>query len=206
MPSITEAATQFVGFVLENRYKEWNKATELLVEEKRIFLEILSFGGFGVRNLELEIVPGCIEEYPSGNEHFVPSHSVFIVIDQEGNECPSAVKWLSTMMYNIGRLDLSERQSREKIIEIVVEKIGWTIPFKPIQLTSEGDLLGENLPENLSPGRQFYRHTQDSSKLESPVGIHLYCNGSMERRGATVSCDAVVCRGCFFAGFVSKRS
>lgn len=81
---------------------------------------------------------------------------------------------------------------REKAIETVRLEIERSIPLQPIQLTHEGDMMLEYLREGYSVD-----HTRDSHELVSCVGIHAYCRGYVDRRRATKSRDALLCRSCY---------
>ncbi len=88
-------------------------------------------------------------------------------------------------------------ESREKLVGAIALEIERSVPLEPVQLTSEGDLLGEYPPGLLGFGYEYFvNHTRDDHSLNTCVGVHLHCDSWMDRRRTTATHDAIICKVC----------
>ena len=194
MPSetILVAAIDFVKLAM--RYDQWDQTKEIPEDEIHILFATVAAAGFDPKI----VIPGQLRGHfkdqdgsNTGETYPINKLCPFKVVNQENGDHFSATKWLDCALQHVISGLRNGKGSVELIDEIATE-IERSIPLTPIQLTPEGDLLREYPPDRAG----FVDHTKDSRELSSCVGIHAYCNCWMDRRRATATQDAIVCRGC----------
>lgn len=183
-------------FVAAATGRDWRKTGTTPEEIATVFLETLLAAGFEVA----AVVPGklnghyCEQDGSRTGETF-PINATCPSKAQaaDGTDHYPATGWLDRLLL----LALARRGTDEERVEAVRAEIERAVPLEPIRLTADGDLLREYPPGHRGFGqRYFVDHTRDESKLNTCVGTHAYCGGWMDRRGATATHDAIVCRGC----------
>ncbi len=130
-------------------------------------------------------------------------------LKSKNNFCPLKVKlgkdnqhlatgWLDCALRLVVFGSNFHKESRDKLVDAIATEIERSIPLNPIRLTPEGDYLSEYPPriQHLGGLEYFVEHTRDGDDLDHCVGVHKYCGCFMDRRGATETHDAIVCRGC----------
>ncbi len=183
----TEIATAFVDLALKH---DWNTVKELPACEVEILFAAVSAAGFEPE----KVVPGKLfgnyrdqDGSSTGETYPINSSCPYRVINREGENHYHATEWLdSALRY------AQEKKDRQYLVEVIAREIERSVPLKPIQLTSDDDLLREYPPS----GSYSVNHTRDDRDLGSCVGVHDYCNGWVDRRRATKTHDALVCRAC----------
>jgi hypothetical protein len=205
MPDSTIAvATRFVDLVL--KYKQWDEVVFLSEEEIQVFFDVVSAAGFCPSSL----VPGKVKVWnrDTKKEYYINKLCpLMVVCKEESGNNHLATGWLNDalrcVVNGVGRTGREE--SREQCIKIIAAEIERSVPLTPIQLTPEGDMLCEDLP-TINWGNYFVEHTKDSRDLgSSGVGVHQYCNGYIDRKRATKTHDAIVCRACFLRVLFPKE-
>jgi len=203
----TTVAARFVDLALSCQW--WSEVEELPDNEVQVFLDVLAAGfnpGF--------IVPGKLKgEYldqtgrKTGEVYSINWGFPFKVISPEKEDDYIATGWLDCALRRVVSGGPRRGESREQLVEAIEREIERSIPLEPIQLTTEGDLLCEYPPNPLafSSLAYFVDHTQDSGKLASCVGVHMFCGGWMDRRQATATHDAIMCRNCQLKVFFPKK-
>lgn len=187
-------AGSFVDLVLSH---DWGKVPELSVEEIRILFSIVSAAGFQ----PAEIVRGKLEDRfsDSAETFLVNATCPYEVIDQDGKDNLRATGWLNCAVELVaspksGVWVRGKVVDPEKLAADIEREIERSIPLEPIQLNLDKDMLEEPPP---SMGGYFVDHTRDSHEIHCIAGIHSYCGGLMDRRRATETKDALVCRSCY---------
>lgn len=199
MPNETiTVATQFVDLAL--KHKHWDRVTELPVDEVRVLFATVAAAGFDPREVKRGELKGHYLD--DDGRRMVKTHPIqvlcpFKVVGREGDDY-FATGWLDCALRRVVHGSTRQNESREKLIEVMAEEIERSVPLVPIQLTPEGDLLREYPPSTLAFGLEYFvKHTRDENDLDSCVGVHEFCNSWMDRRRATSTHDAIVCRGCY---------
>jgi len=202
MPNeMTSVATRFVDLAL--KYKRWDEVETLPADEAQILFDTVSAAGFDPK----EVVPGKLVGHyrdqdgsSTGETYPINCLCPFKVVGQEDGDHYFATGWLDCALRRVVYGITRQNESREQLIEVITAEIERSIPFIPIQLTPEGDMLREYPPSTvgLSSLAYFVEHTRDDRKLPCSYscGVHLHCGGYMERHGATATHDAIVCRSC----------
>lgn len=183
----TKIAESFVD--LACKY-DWDKVKKLPANEERILFATVSAAGFEPTKIALGKLVGSYRDQDgssTGETYPINSYCPYKVIDQNGDDHYHATGWLNrALLFALGETD------RKQQIKAIQKEIDRSVPLKPIQLTSEGDLLRE-----YPPSRDYFSdHTRDNHELNCCVGVHDYCNSWMDRMRATKTHDAIVCRGC----------
>jgi len=200
MPSNTTAvAIRFVDLAL--RYKQWDEIQTLSEDEVQILFDTVSAAGFD----PARVVPGKLRGHyrdqdgsSTGETYPINGLCPFKVVsgDEDGDHY-FATGWLDCALRRVVNGSTRQNEGREKLTEVMAEEIERSVPLEPIPLTPEGDLLREYPPGTCGYGLiYFVKHTRDESSLGSCVGVHEYCDNWMDRRRATKTHDALVCRGC----------
>jgi hypothetical protein len=185
---MAEIAASFVDLALKH---DWRQITELPADELQIIFEIVSAAGFE----PTQVVPGKLvgnyldqDGSRTGDTYPINSSCPYKILGRNGNDHYRATGWLDCA------LSLARRGvSREERVQAIQREIERSIPLEPIKLNVEGDTLRE-YPS--SSYHYFVDHTRDSQELGGCIGVHDYCNGFMDRSGATKTHDAIVCRRC----------
>lgn len=160
-------------------------------DEVQILLELVTAAGFKAG----KVVPGKLlgnyleqDGSPTGETFPVNVLCPFKVLCAKSTDYHHATGWLDRVVY------LATTRSNDPALaaEEVQKEVERSVPLPPIQLTVEGDRLRE-YPRS---GRYLTDHVRDHNKLESCVGVHDFCGGFVDRRGATPTHDALTCRSC----------
>lgn len=193
--------TETIAISIEERFVDialkydWEKVKELSDEEVQVLLETVSAAGFEPKS----VVPGKLKgDYleqngsRTGDTYPINELCPYKVVSQEDGDDYFATGWLDEALCRV--VHARNREDSQQLIEAIRSGIERSIPLQPVQLTSEGDLLREYPPS--VHGEYFVDHTRDTNKLNSCVGVHMYCGGWMDRNRATKTRDAIVCRSC----------
>ncbi len=187
--SVESVAVQFVDLALKYGNR-WGEVNELPKVELQVLLATVHAAGFDPMKLVPEKLKGHYLDEDmrrTGETYPINRLCPFKVVNQEGGDDYSATGWLDCAVHRV----VSGGESREQLINVIRSEIERSVPLQPIQLTPEGDLLREYPRQGY-----FVDHTRDSDRFESCVGIHKHCGGWVDRRGATKTHDALLCRGC----------
>jgi len=181
-------ASRFVEVALRHN---WDEVGKLPDNEVQVLFETVVAAGFEPKS----IVPGkIVGGHIRGTDRTYPINkfSPFKVVGQGGNDHHFATGWLDCALRRV-LLDT------EQLVTAIQFEIERSVPLKAIRLTLEGDFLCECPPSlrSFSIFNYFVDHTQDESKLDACVGIHMYCDGQMKRGGMTATHDVIVCMGCY---------
>lgn len=188
-------ASRFVDLALA--YRRWDKIESLPDDEVQVLLETAVAAGFEATC----VVPGKLrgdwldQGGRTGETYPVNSLCPFKVVSGGGDHY-FATGWLDCALRRV--VTGSRRgESREQLIEAISLEIERSVPLQPIQLTPEGDLLREYPPSERAFGSEYFvDHTRDDHELRLCVGVHVDCNGWMDRCRADAAHDAIVCRHC----------
>jgi len=180
-------AAAFVGLTQKH---QWSNGGKLSPEEVSILFAAVSAAGFELSDIVVGQLRGNYSDGCGGSSEktfAINGTCPYKVIRNDGEDHYRATGWLDSVL----SLALTKGDSQERI-NAVQHEIERSVPLKPIQLTAEGDFLKEN-----SPYREYLAdHTREDSKLERSAGDHMYCGGCMDRKRATETHDAIVCRSC----------
>ena len=181
-------ATRFVDLAL--KHKPWDKVSTLPADDVKTLLDLVSAAGFEPK----EVVPGCIVIPHADEEKAVVNNNChFKVLDEDEKNHWQATAWLDQALRHVVLGANQKDTPREQLIEEIRIEIEKSIPLEPIQITSEGDLIGEYPPEYCGFG-SLTTHSRDHNTLGTCV--HKYCNGWVDRKRVTKTNDALVCRAC----------
>lgn len=187
------AAQQFVVFIQ-------TKNIQNLDGDDLFFLQsLLETAGFDLK----EIVVGRLEgnyldnDGPTGERFAINTLCPVKVIATNGNDYYLATGWLDSLVRFVMN-NAKEDMPREELVEAVAEKIEQSQPLQPIIMTTKGDQLVECIPilPALSNDYLVQHKRDEDSASGSPVGLHRYCNGWVDRHRATLGHDTLVCRAC----------
>jgi hypothetical protein len=200
--------SQFVDLALKHK---WDKINDLSVDEVQILFATVSAAGFELKEVVFGKLVGNFRDQDgskTGATYPINGYCPFKVIDQEGKDYYFATGWLDWVLRRLVLGPIKLGESREQLITVMQAVIERSIPLQPIRLTPEGDYLCEYPPRSRSLGgsEYFIDHTRDSHDLGSCVGVHKYCNGWMDRHGATSSHDAITCRSCHLRVLFPKET
>ena len=199
MPSkMTDVATRFVDLAL--KYKRWDEVKTLPANEVQVLFDTVSAAGFNPK----KVVPGKLVGHyrdqdgsSTGETYPINSLCPFKVMSKEDGDNYFATGWLDCALRRALYGSSRQNEDHEKLIEMMAEEVERSVPLEPIQLTPEGALLREYPPSTTAFGYEYFvKHARDENDLGSCVGVHMHCNGWMDRRRATSTHDAIVCRGC----------
>ena len=205
--SIDLQASRFVNVVLKHR---WWAIDSLPDDDAQELCNTVSVAGFKPAKIVIGEVVRNIRDDKGNliNETFpVNSYSKFKVVDEQGNDDHEATGWLDCALSRVFSGWKQQKESRDRLIEVVAREIERSVPLKPIKLTFEGDYLLEKPPAIYDT--YLVDHARDEHRLHSFVGIHqdsFGCyNGLMDRKPATKIQDALVCRNCGFQFLFPKE-
>jgi hypothetical protein len=193
---VYEVAERFADLVVE--LQVWKEATVLSPEELSILLDTVNAAGFEA----LQLVPGRLygdyldqDGSRTGDRFPVNKTCPLKVIGVAGKDNYAATGWLDELCSRMARHAAWTLKKRGDVIRLVAEEIERSIPLAPIQLTVDGDVLREYPPTR---GMSYFvEHTRDTKALTGCVGIHDLCDSWVDRKRATKTHDALVCRGCY---------
>lgn len=196
MPNKTmDLAERFVDLAFA--HERWNEVKTLSAAEVQILFDTVSAAGFKPQKVVAGRLVGNYRDQDgssTGETYPINSLCAFKVVNEEGGDHYFATGWLDCALR---RVAMKKDEGREKLIEVVAAEIERSVPLEPVQLTPEGDLLREYPPSTLAFGLEYFvKHTRDENDLGSCVGVHEFCDGWMDRRRATKTHDAIVCRRC----------
>ncbi|KKR88796.1 MAG: hypothetical protein UW50_C0001G0128 [Candidatus Wolfebacteria bacterium GW2011_GWA1_44_24] len=199
MPSkMTDVATRFVDLTL--KYKRWDEVKTLPADEVQVLFDTVSAAGFNPKKVAPGKLVGHYRDQDgsnTGETYPINSLCPFKVVSEEDGDNYFATGWLDCALQRAVYGSSRQNEDREKLIEMMAEEVERSVPLEPIQLTLEGDLLREYPPRTLAFGSEYFvKHTRDENDLGSCVGVHMHCNCWIDRRRATSTHDAIVCRGC----------
>lgn len=207
--NVTSIASQFVDLAL--KYKRWDEIKMLPTDEVQVLLNTVSAAGFNPKKvMQGKIVGHYCDEDGSNTGETYPVNNLcsFKVVGQEDGDHYLATGWLDCALRCVVYGMTRHSKSREELIKVIAEEIERSVPLEPIQLTIEGDFLCEYPSRSLGGTtgfRYFVQHTRDEKNLVLCVGVHEFCNGWMDRRRATRTHDAIVCRGCHLRVLFQKE-
>lgn len=195
--AIKQTVVRFIEFV---RLETWLSSDQKLSAFSTETLEkVLILAGFNPGQITIGKLLGNFmdQDGPTG-EHFTINNVCPVkVVGAENKDDYLATGWLDSLVGLVVRR-VKQHCPQDLLIEEVAEKIRQNQPLQPITLTSQGDQLIEatQTPPVL-PSGYFVRHRRDTDSIfESPVGLHRYCNGWVDRHRATLRHDTLVCRAC----------
>ncbi|TSC92812.1 MAG: hypothetical protein CEN89_442 [Candidatus Berkelbacteria bacterium Licking1014_7] len=128
----------------------------------------------------------------TGETYQINSICPFKVVSREDDDHYHATGWLDRALRHVCLGATQQKKSRDLLIEEIRREIERSIPLAPIQLTLDGNFLREYPPSHGG----FVDHTKDDRKISDCVGVHMFCNGFMDRHRTTKTQDAIVCRSC----------
>jgi len=194
--AMNSIAVRFVDLAI--RCQPWDKVTELFPGEARILFDLVSAAGFEPKEVALGELRGDHHDQdgPTGKTYPINELCPFKVISEKGEDHYPATRWLDKALSHVVSGASQKDKTRDQLIEEILLGIERSVPLEPIQLTSEGDLLMEYPRDSNGFGRED-SHVRDSHQLNSTVGLHKYCLGWVDRKRATKTHDALVCRTCY---------
>jgi hypothetical protein len=192
----TDVATRFIELAL--KHECWSEIKGLPASEIQILFDTVSAAGFNPK----KVMPGKLvgnyldqDGSRTGETYPINDFCPFKVLREDGDDY-LATGWLDRALRHALYVSERQKENREEAIKEVAKTIEQSIPLEMIQLTPEGDLLREYPPDVNTFSGFFVKHTRDTDKLNSCVGVHEFCNGWMDRGRATRTHDAIVCRSC----------
>jgi len=201
MSTIHDVATQFVDTVLLHG-EDWAKVDSVSPRKMDILFQTVAAAGFNPKVIlhgRLTVRGRDEDRELNGETYTINTFSPFKVVDQEsGKDDFLATSWLDCACRSVAISGfVGQRNNRQELIDMMVREIEQSVPLQPIQLTQEGDLLGEYPPDRSGFGSPVSVHKRDTNTMSSCVGIHKYCNGWMDRKRANLTHDVLLCRSCF---------
>lgn len=196
----------FVELVL--KYEQWKKVKKLSNDEVQVLFETVSAAGFEPKKIVLGKLKGDYHDQDGRTGETYPINKLcpYKVISQEGSDYYFATGWLDCAFCRVVFGASRKGEDHQKLIEAICVEIKRSVPFQPIQLTPEGDLLQEYPRQPLSSGLEYFvDHARDNHELTSCVGVHKYCGGCVYRHRATNIDDALVCRACHLRVLFPKK-
>jgi len=199
---VVNVAMWFVDLAL--KYKPWDGIKALPADEIQILFETVSIAGFDPKKIVHGKLVGYYLDQDSsrtGETFPINTLSPFKVVGQDNDDHYPATGWLDCALRRTvnGLKWMQKKENREELIEVIAGEIERSIPLTPIQLTLEGDLLGEYPPDKPALSRDYFvNHTRNENclDLDSCVGVHEFCDHRMDRMRATKTHDAIVCQAC----------
>ncbi len=197
--SVIVIATQFVDLIL--KHQQWSQIKELpslSPDEGQALFAIVAAAGFDPKEVISGKLVGNYRDQDGSNSgvtYPINRFCPFKVMDQESRDDYPATGWLDCAFRHVVQDSIAPKKSREQLIEMMALEIERSVPLASIQLTPEGDWLSEDPPSIVVS--YFINHTRDDDEIRSCAGIHVYCNGWMDRRQATATHDAIICRQCY---------
>lgn len=192
--TLKDIAARFVDFV-RSKDEPWQGVTEFPPEVVRIFADTISAAGFDPHTVVAGTAIGHYRDQDgsrTGETFLINTLCPFKVVTDKGGDYVVATEWLNGAFIMV----TDQHHSREELINRLVVEIKRSVPLEPVPLTSEGDLLREYPPDDRL-GAPFVDHARDDSVLNiGVVGLHMYCNGWMDRTKTSATHDAIVCRQC----------
>lgn len=197
MMNTQEVAQGFVHLVL--KYRTWPNVKGLSQKENQIIFDTVVAAGFEPEEIVLRELRGSYRDQDgssTGETYPINELSPFAVksIENEREFNYRATQWLDKMFRRTlngkGSYARAQEETLPERIEAIRLEIERSVPLELIQLTPEGDLLGEYPPSGSA------EHTRDKDKMGSCVGVHKYCNGWVDRYRASVTHDVLCCRRC----------
>lgn len=202
-----DVATRFVDLTL--KYKRWDDVKTFPTDEVQILFETVSAAGFNPKRVVLGKLRGdYLDQDGSATGETYPINGLcpFKVLNQKDESHYFATGWLDCALRRVVYGSMRQAENREKLIGVMTEEIRRSVPLTPIQLTPEGDMLKEYPPSTVAFGLEYFvNHTRDDKEVSCCVGIHDHCDCWMDRRGATETHDAIICRGCHLRVLFSKE-
>lgn len=197
-----EVASRFLDLALKHK---WNEVEEgLNADEVQVLLDLVRAAGFEAEAVVFGRMRGNYLEQDgtsTGETYPINSLCPFKVVGERGTDHYLATGWLDCALKFARRATegmVEDSEWRQDRVCALVEVIKESVPLTPIQLTPEGDLLGE-YPPSLHNGdyhEYFVTHSRDEDRVSGCVGIHQYCNSWMDRNRATATHDSITCRRC----------
>ncbi|MFC1678469.1 hypothetical protein ACFLZ9_01885 [Patescibacteria group bacterium] len=195
--NLTKIATKFVDLALKH---DWNQIEELSEVESKILFDIVLAAGFEIKEIRPRKLRGDYRDQDgsrTGDSYPINSLCPFSVVNNKDDDYYFATGWLDCALKRVVFGSSRRYEDRAQLIKTTVEEIERSIPLEPIQLTPEGDYLREYPPSTHFGGLEYFvKHVSDEDKFDCCVGVHKYCGGWMDRRNATETQDAIVCRSC----------
>jgi len=209
---ILEASADFVdaislGYAVEMRGDNFSYLSKM-----RMFA-ILTQAGFEPKAIESGKLNGNYLDqsgHATGETFEINPHFPYKVINQENEDDYFATGWLSCLFgfvrrYLDGSKNSLNNEEKQELINLVAKEIKRAIPFTPIQITRDGDLLCEAPPSGNLWGGYFVDHMRDKDKIEGSSMVHKFCYGFMNRLRATEDLDVLVCKLCFLRVLFPKE-
>ena len=203
--TIEEVVKRFVHFTWERGWDGINNKLRLgeadhlfSTEDFQVVFELCSVAGFEPSSIKLGrlTLNGKVNPF-----------SPFIIVGEEGEDNEFATGWLNDTFSIVesnrpGPEDFHKNsvdENHKNLCLKLKEEVMRSIPLEPIRLNERGDLLIESA-RGLRAGSPHYfvNHGKDEDKLGRGmiVGVHKYCGMLLDRRRATKTGDAIVCRIC----------
>ncbi len=189
---------QFVELVASRRHGD----PDFIESELTIFLGIVRAAGFDAK----AVIPGFVtsgyveQDDPNRTwqKYNINDSSKIKVIGSDDKGDSFATGWLNDIFqiaqsanYNFGTTD--------KVIIRIQKEIENSIPFKPIQLTQEGDMLIEKRSEpdrhRFSENYLQVKHVRDADCFDRRM-FHAFCRGEIDIRRTTADYKTIYCDDC----------
>jgi hypothetical protein len=173
----------------------------VIEEGKSVAKKILEEAGFKVGPLVVGKIEYHVRGTPIDSDRptFINPNCPFKVLDLSGNDYTFATGWLNDIWYTISFPVETRSEFDHRLVDyIIAEEIRRSVPFSPITLTVDNDLLEEYEPQPGSfPHSYFVNHIRDKESLNGVAGKHMHCGGTLERMRVSEKSDALVCRRCY---------
>ncbi len=189
---------QFVELVTSRRHG----APDLTDSQLKIFLDVVRAAGFDAQAVKPGFVTSGYTEQDDGNRMWktynINEESKVKVIDYDGSDHRFATGWLNDV-FKIAQSASYSFGTTSKVMASILNEVERSIPFKPIQLTQEGDMLIERRSEpNMHRFSGHYlhvKHINDSHDLNREMR-HAFCEGKLHIRRTTADHMTIYCDSC----------
>lgn len=182
-----ELAEWFVVFA--KTYATWEESRTFSEEDVKKVFHLVEAAGFEPSSVSV----GVLTQRTSYGSVPVNPLCPFRVMEEEGGDHIDATRWLNELWKKVNPRWSPSMKDLAPLIEEVRTEIVRSVPLEPILIGPDGELLVEYPPENLG---FFVNHTKDENEVRNCVGAHKYCNSWVDRKRASKTHDALVCRGC----------
>jgi hypothetical protein len=203
---------QFVTLAKRHTPREWWDLEDYPANLiKEVFAELIKRAGFNPDEVVLGKLHGNYRDQDGNTGETYPINGVspFKVVTG-GRDNYAATGWLDCAMKMVVVPSARKDKTDKQLVAELEQEIERARPLEPIQLTSMGDMLRENMPRSAMFGRfeYFVDHLRDKDSAMSagPIGLHMYCGGYLDRHRATAEHDSISCRQCHLRALVPKEA